>query len=157
MEQLRVKDLFTMLDQEGNQDGTINEKEFQTLATRLGFKLSPHRIKEIFADVKGRKSRGTLDAQLNEKEFEHALNYLKTKNLDQALQLLGITPEFLAAAFLRLVVLLILLFTFIFFGIKAFTIGGTFGAVINSIFPLRKELALIIILMLYFSWRTWAE
>ena len=137
------KDLFTMLDQENDKNGSISEKEFEILTNRLGFKLSAHRIKEIFANVKAEKSRDASGNQLNEKEFEQALNYLKTKNLDQALQQLGITPEILASIFFRLVLLLILVFVFIFFGIKAFMVGGTFGAVINSIFPLRKFLVYI--------------
>ena len=130
------KDLFHVLDQEGDQSGTISEKEFQTLTNRLGFKLSQHRITEIFAKVKGNKSKGVLEDQLNEREFEEALKYLETRNLDQALQLLGITPERLTGILIRLVLLLILIFAFIFSGIKAFAFGGTFGAIINSLFPL---------------------
>ena len=130
------KDLFHVLDQEGDQSGTISEKEFQTLTNRLGFKLSQHRITEIFAKVKGNKSKGVLEDQLNEKEFEEALKYLETRNLDQALQLLGITPERLTGILIRLVLLLILIFAFIFSGIKAFALGSTFGAIVNSLFPL---------------------
>jgi len=35
-----------------------------------------------------------------------------------------------------LIVLLILIFIFIFIGVKAFAIPGTFGAIVNSVFPM---------------------
>jgi len=136
------KDLFKAIDEVGDKSGTISEKEFQILANRLGMKLSDHRIKEIFSKIKGKKTRGMADEELNEKEFEQALDYLQEKNLMQALQQLGITPEILTAIFIRLVILLILIFIFIFLGIKAFAIGGTFGAIINSAFPAIGGLSL---------------
>ena len=133
------KDLFYLLDKEGDNSGTINESEFKVLARRIGFKLSEHRIREIFAKVKGKKAGNSSQFELNEKEFEQPLDYLKSKNLNQALQLLGITPEILTAIFIRLIVLLILVFIFVFLGISAFAIGGTFGSIINSLFPAGKQ------------------
>ena len=120
------KDLFQMLDQEGNKVGTVNEKEFQGLANRLGMKLSQHRIKEIFAKVKGSKAKTTNELELNEKEFEQALDYLQSKNLQQALQILNITPETLTILLIQLILLLLLVFVFVFIGIQAFSLGGTF-------------------------------
>ncbi len=52
------------------------------------------------------------------------------------LEKLGISPALLAFSIATLIVILILLFTFIFLGIKAFALGGTFGAIINSIIPM---------------------
>ena len=53
-----------------------------------------------------------------------------------SLEKLGISPGLLAIALGTLALILILLFIFIFLGIKAFAIGGTFGAIINSIIPM---------------------
>jgi len=49
---------------------------------------------------------------------------------------LNITPEVLYSKLVYLLVLVLLLFAFIFLGIKAFAIGGAFGAVINSLLPM---------------------
>jgi len=49
---------------------------------------------------------------------------------------LGIAPETLYMYLATLLVLLALIFTFIFLGIKSFTTGGAFGAVINSLLPM---------------------
>ena len=38
--------------------------------------------------------------------------------------------------FISLVIILIVLFAFIFIGVSAFAIPGTFGAIVNSIFPI---------------------
>lgn len=53
-----------------------------------------------------------------------------------ALENLGVSKEILVGAFMLLMVILILLFLFIFIGIKAFAASGTFGSVVNSIFPI---------------------
>ena len=131
------KDLFKMVDQEGDNSGTISEQEFYTLTRRLSLSLSSHRITEIFAKIKGGKSK-TDDNELNEAEFQKALDYLQQKNLNQALELLGVTPEILTALLIRLTGLLLLIFVFIFLGIKAFAVGGTFGSIISSLFPASK-------------------
>ena len=49
---------------------------------------------------------------------------------------LGITKEILIIAFIGLIVIIIFLFAFILVGVAAFSIPGTFGSVINSIFPI---------------------
>jgi len=49
---------------------------------------------------------------------------------------LGIAPETLYMYLATLLVLLALIFVFIFLGIKSFTTGGSFGAVINSLLPM---------------------
>lgn len=127
-------DLFKVVDEAGDGNGSINESEFHQLSKRLGLNLSKHRIKEIFAKVKG-KASGSGEMELNEKEFEKALAYLQQKNIGQAMSMLGITPEILTAILIRLIILLLLIFVFIFLGISSFALGGTFGAVVNSLFP----------------------
>ena len=52
-----------------------------------------------------------------------------------SLEYLGISKAMLTFAIIYLGFFLILLFIFIFLGIKAFSIGGTFGSIINSIIP----------------------
>lgn len=47
-----VKELFDLVDAEGNNSGTVDKEEFTFLAKRLGFTLSSHRIDEIYAKVK---------------------------------------------------------------------------------------------------------
>ena len=42
--------------------------------------------------------------------------------------------------FFLLLTVLLLLFMFIFLGIKAFSIGGTFGSIINSLLPIMAGL-----------------
>jgi len=49
---------------------------------------------------------------------------------------LGIAPETLYMYLATMLVLLALIFVFIFLGIKSFTTGGSFGAVINSLLPM---------------------
>lgn len=56
--------------------------------------------------------------------------------------LLGIDPMYLYGILIFSIMLLLLILIFIFLGIKAFVIGGTFGAVINSTFPILGGLGL---------------
>jgi len=53
----------------------------------------------------------------------------------QALAILGITPGILYATFAYLLFILLILIAFIFVGINAFSVGGSFSAVINSLLP----------------------
>ena len=48
---------------------------------------------------------------------------------------MGLSVENLILIASTLIVILLLLFVFIFLGISAFSVGGTFGSIINSIFP----------------------
>jgi hypothetical protein len=132
------KELFYYADQLGNKDGSINQEEFKMLASRLSIQLTEHRIQEIFAKIKGKNINGESTDTLDEKEFEKAMDYLQTKNISQGLHLLGINSERLYSMLIGLIVLLLLIFLFIFFGIRSFALGGTFGSIINSFFPAGK-------------------
>lgn len=55
--------------------------------------------------------------------------------------MLGISTNQLIFLFTLLVIILVLLFVFIFLGIAAFSAGGTFGSVINSILPVGAGFA----------------
>lgn len=52
-----------------------------------------------------------------------------------SLEKLGISPALLVLTLGTLIIILVLLLVFIFLGIKAFALGGTFGSIINSIIP----------------------
>ena len=56
----------------------------------------------------------------------------------------------LTFAIIYLGLVLIILLIFIFLGIKAFSIGGTFGSIINSIIPAGSLLFFIKFKILYF-------
>lgn len=73
---------------------------------------------------------------LNCEEFEKAFKYVNDKKTSMSLEKLGISPALLALALGTLIIILILLFVFIFLGISAFTVGGTFGSIINSLIPM---------------------
>ena len=126
------KDLFKVFD--ADKSGKISLDEFKLLTKRLSMTLSDHRIREIFTSVKGEEIN--YNQELNEKEFEKALNYLQEKSIMLTLEYLGITKEILFGILMWLVALLMILFAFIFVGIAAFAIGGTFGSIINSLFPI---------------------
>ncbi len=49
---------------------------------------------------------------------------------------LNITKEQLISYLIVLIILLLLIFAFIFVGVAAFAIPGTFGAIINALFPI---------------------
>jgi len=128
--------LFHVLDQEGKGNGHINQEAFLRMANRMGLNLTSHRIKEIFAKIKGNKLKAdSAELELTMREFEHAFIYLQEKNILKGLELLGVTPEMLFTAFVQLLILLLLVFVFIFVGIQAFTVGGVFGSIVTSAFP----------------------
>ena len=126
-----TKDLFKVFD--SDHSGKISLDEFKLLTKRLNMTLSDHRIKEIFTSVKGEEIN--YSQELNDKEFEKALTYLQEKSIMLTLEYLGITKEILFGVLIWLTLLLLILFAFIFVGIAAFAIGGTFGSIINSMFP----------------------
>lgn len=53
-----------------------------------------------------------------------------------ALDFLGLSSELLTLSLIILGIVLLLLLVFIFLGIQAFALGGTFGSVINSLMPM---------------------
>jgi hypothetical protein len=132
---VKPADIFQILNRYGGGKGSINPTSFKLLAGRLGIQLSDHRINEIFAKVKGGKVPNPSQMTLNVKEFEKAMIYLMEKSLHLAMDSLGISSEQLGVLLMFLVIMLILVFIFIFVGIGAFALGGTFGSVVNSMFP----------------------
>jgi len=120
-------DLFALTDVDGN--GKINMEEFNMCTVRLGYKLNPSRVNEIFS-----KCKKDLGAQeLNEQEFKDALDYLQTRVATTSHQLLGKSWPTLMALLTMQTIMLFLLICFIFLGMTAFTQGGgAFNSIINS-------------------------
>ena len=141
--EVRPDDLFHILNKLGGNSGKITFKQFKILADRLGIKLTDHRINEIFAKVKGASAAGGK-LELNAKEFRKSIVYLMEKCIEIALEILGLTMEQLGILLIQLILMLILLLIFIFVGIKAFALGGTFGSVVNSSFPASKYSILLL-------------
>lgn len=63
------------------------------------------------------------------------MKYLQKKNIDLTLDTLGLSLGKIVLAVSGIAFVMILLLAFIFVGISAFSIGGSFGAVVNSIIP----------------------
>ena len=53
-----------------------------------------------------------------------------------SLENLGITKEIMTFGLIWLVTIIMFLFGFIFVGISAFALPGTFGSIVNSAFPI---------------------
>ena len=102
--------------------------------------LTEHRISEIFANVK--KGQKDDSEDLDQPQFAQAMGYLNQKSIFMSLESLGISPAVLSIILVLISVTLIFFLLFIFSGIKAFAMGGTFGAIVNSIMPIGKKQSL---------------
>ena len=67
-----------------------------------------------------------------------------------SLEALGISKEILIFGVIVLSIILLLTFLFIFLGINAFALGGSFGAVINSILAMGNSLFNLIYIIYVF-------
>ncbi|EWS74830.1 phage head-tail adaptor family protein, putative (macronuclear) [Tetrahymena thermophila SB210] len=140
---ISIQDIFRSLVNQEGQNGMINIDTFCTFLNRIGITLSQHRANEIFAIIKKKNILSSQKEQflLSEDEFERAFEYVNLKKISMSLEKLGISAALLALSLGTLVLILVLLFVFIFLGIQAFTLGGTFGAIINSIIPMAAASA----------------
>jgi len=142
-----TNDLFDMIDVDRN--GGISREEFKICTVRLGLKLSDHRILEIFSKCKKKKAaadRGVLSAdplqELTQEEFKAALEYLQHKIAGSSMTLLGRSWGRLMVYLAFLTFVLVLIFVFLFLGMSAFTPGGTFQAVVNSVMTISAGISL---------------
>ena len=78
------------------------------------------------------------DGVIDYNEFNKALTLLEEQVANDTIGQLGLSQGALMAAFSLGLTILVLLFSFIFFGIAAFTENSAFGAVINSLLPLTS-------------------
>ena len=141
------RELFEMLDAEGDGSGGISKDEFTMLLRRLKMKFSSHRIDEIFTSVQKKVSGAADDNpnELNELEFQEAMKYVESKQANSTLKLLGISTGQLVFLFILLTFILLLLFVFIFLGVSALSVAGSgaFGSIINSVLPMASGAAVM--------------
>jgi len=124
---------------DANKSGGIDKEEFSTVTSRMGMNLTSHRINEIFANIK--KKKITLNKtediyELDIVEFDQALNYLQKKSVNMTMERIGLSLGKIMKTIIWIGFIMCLLIIFIFLGIAAFSLGGSFGAVVNSIIPI---------------------
>ena len=128
--------------------GGISKDEFKSVTHHLSLNISDHRIDEIWAKVKKAKNKNQEDLDIKGNiiyiyiyiiyiciEFEMAMVYIQSRTSGSAMEMLGISTSQLIILLAGLLIILGLLFAFIFMGIEAFTEGGTFNSIINSMIP----------------------
>ena len=97
----------------------------------MGFYLDNDKMLRLFSNA----DRDN-DSQLNLREFQYAVVILKLEIAYDTLKKLEMTTEDLVWFGIMGLILLLLLFVFIFFGIVAFSKADGFNAVVNSIMPI---------------------
>ncbi|KRX07649.1 hypothetical protein PPERSA_11198 [Pseudocohnilembus persalinus] len=130
---LQPRDLFRIVDQDVNKQ--ISMQEFQIYFKKMGIDMSEHRIYEIFSSIKQSTGDENSPLTLNEDEFVKAYEYIQDQSMYISLEQLGISKNKLYFILIFLIFLLLLIFCFIYIGVLAFAVPGTFGAIINSLFP----------------------
>ena len=116
-----------MLDADGS--GGISRRELGALVALLDVPTFDHaKVDQIFA-----YANENLDAVISPAEFEAAWTWVENEVVDAALEAAGLTDRFITAAIGTALVLLLGLFIFIFQLVYAWSEGGTFGAVVESL------------------------
>lgn len=77
------RDLFRLVDFDNS--GSLSKEEFKVAVNRLGYKLSDHRVDEVYAHVDAHNSN------LSYTQFHKAIDYIIDKNSHTALNYLGLT------------------------------------------------------------------
>ena len=116
--------------------GQIDFNEFWEFSKNLGFHLDKDKLLRLFSNA----DRDN-DAQLSLREFQFAVVLLKIEIAYDTLKKLGMTTEDLIWFGIMGLMLLLLLFVFIFFGIVAFSKADVFNSVVNSIMPMVAGVA----------------
>eukprot|EP00927_Polykrikos_kofoidii_P072378 TRINITY_DN684_c2_g1_i1.p1 TRINITY_DN684_c2_g1~~TRINITY_DN684_c2_g1_i1.p1 ORF type:complete len:2547 (-),score=489.68 TRINITY_DN684_c2_g1_i1:186-7448(-) len=140
-----TNELFELTDVDRN--GTISVEELMMLTKRMGYNLTPHRLDEVLSKCKtsltkkSEQHMRTKDLEgLNQEEFKAALDYLNRQITSSTLNFLGNSWSNLMFYLLFVSLILILIIIFIFLGINAFSSGGVFSAVVNSIMTISAGL-----------------
>ena len=102
----------------------------------MGFYLDNDKTLRLFS-----KADRDNDSQLDLREFQYAVVLLKLEIAYDTLKKLEMTTEDLVWFGIMGLILLLLLFVFIFFGIVAFSKADGFNAVVNSIMPIVAGVA----------------
>jgi hypothetical protein len=122
-----VQALCAVLDADGS--GGISRRELGALVALLDVPTFDHaKVDQIFA-----YANENLDAVISPAEFEAAWTWVENEVVDAALEAAGLTDRFITAAVGTALVLLLGLFIFIFQLVYAWSEGGTFGAVVESL------------------------
>mmetsp|Transcript_10945 Transcript_10945/g.1701 ORF Transcript_10945/g.1701 Transcript_10945/m.1701 type:complete len:107 (-) Transcript_10945:51-371(-) len=79
---------------------------------------------------------------MNLEEFESSLVFLEDKKIEMALKDMGIDMNNSFGIIIGFGMMLIVFFVFILVGVSAFSIGGSFGSVVNSLLPVVSGSAL---------------
>jgi hypothetical protein len=122
-----VQALCAVLDADGS--GGISRRELGALVALLDVPTFDHaKVDQVFA-----YANENLDAVISPAEFEAAWTWVENEVVDAALEAAGLTDRFITAAIGTALVLLLGLFIFIFQLVYAWSEGGTFGAVVESL------------------------
>jgi thioredoxin-related protein len=128
------KDLFIMFDKDNS--GYIDFDEFCELSKYMGLHLNQEEMLSMFSQA-NTNSNNYIDYW----EFQNAILLIKLKIVQDTLANIGVTSEELIWIGIKIFIYLILVITFIFLGIFAFSKAEGFNAVINSILPFMAGVA----------------
>jgi hypothetical protein len=122
------KELFKKFDKDGN--GSLSFDEFNDLCKNMGLMMSDEEALELFSKVDQDK-----DNKITLMEFEDASKIIIEQVAKKTLTKLGLTLEDLIRIGVTTLLFLMLILSFIFLGIMAFSKAEGFNAMINSLFP----------------------
>ena len=119
--------LATTLDVDGS--GGISRKELSALVALLDVpEFSSHRVDQVFA-----YANQDLDDVISPHEFEEAWAWIEDQVVSAALEAAGLTDRFINATLAGACALLLGLFWFVFTVVAAWSDGGSFSAVVESL------------------------
>jgi hypothetical protein len=115
--------------------GGLEYNEFVELLKHLNLPITANRALRIFSESE--QGDGTLGPD----GFEDAMVSLEQSVTTNVVNLMGYSFHTLVFWFVSSVALLVLLFSFIFLGVSAFSTGSAFEAVVNSVITIAVALA----------------
>lgn len=122
-----VQALCAVLDADGS--GGISRRELGALVALLDLPTFDHaKVDQVFA-----YANEDLDAVISPAEFEAAWTWVESEVVDAALEAAGLTDRFVTGAVATALILLLVLLWFIFTLVAAWSDGGSFGAVVESL------------------------
>ena len=127
-------DIFKKYDTDHS--GYIDFNEFEEFCKSMGLYMDKDKMQRIYS-----KADLDNDYQLDMQEFQYSIILMKVEIAIDTLKKLGMTTEDLIWFGIIGLVLLLMLFAFIFFGISAFSKADVFNSVINSIMPITAGIA----------------
>lgn len=107
------------------------------LMVRLKMRVSPFRLDEIFSKCKTEGGE-----ELNFNEFKAAFNFIQDKYNTDALYMFGRSTTQLIISFSVMGLIFLVLIVFVLVGISAFSNGGVFNTMVNSLLPVLAAFGL---------------